>query len=118
MENLISDLVKLQKEFSFNEQREERESLNHALREISKFANAPKQLERADRLELNRLKTKVTKINATRRQRLVQKRIKEISNMDEVSPITQKFFIAIYKGDAGANYALKCKIKISFPLMY
>ena len=60
MENVISDLVELQKEFSFNEQREERESLNHALREMFKFTNAPKQLERADRLELNRLKSRIT----------------------------------------------------------
>ena len=53
---------------------------------------------------MNKLKSRVTEINATRRQRLVQNRIKEISNITEVSPITQKFFIA--------RYNRKCRNKL------
>ena len=82
MELLISDIIKLQKDFSFNLLKEERYSLNSTLKDLSKFANASKQLDRDERLELNRLKTKVTEINAIRRQRL--ERIKEIPNINEL----------------------------------
>ena len=104
MELLISDIIKLQKEFSFNLLKEEMDSLNSALIDLSKFANASKQLDRAERLELNRLKTKVSEINAIRRQRVVNERIKEIPNINELSGLGQKNFIS--------RYNKKCRNKL------
>ena len=85
MELLISDIIKLQKEFSSNLLKEERDSLNKALFELSKLANATRQLDRDERLDLNRLKAKVTEINTNKRQRLVNEIIKEIPNINELS---------------------------------
>ena len=90
MELIISKIIKLQKEFSFNLLKEERDSLKKALWDLSKLANATRQLDRDERIDLNKLKAKVTEINTNRKYRLINERIKEMPNIDELSGLGQK----------------------------
>ena len=110
MEHIISEIIKLQKEFSFNQLKEERETLKEAMCDLSKLANATRQLDRAERYEMNKIKAKITEINTIRKSRLINERIKEIPNIDELSGIGQKKFISRYNN--------KCRNKIcSLPVI-
>ena len=70
---------------------------------LSKLANVKRQLDRDERNEMNRLKAKVTEINTMKKTRLLNEKIKEIPNIEELSMMGQKFFISRYNN--------KCKNK-------
>ena len=96
MEHIISEIIKIQKDFSANLHKEERETLKEAMTNLSKLANVKRQLDRDERNEMNRLKAKVTEINTIKKSRLLNERIKEIPNIEELSVMGQKFFISRY----------------------
>ena len=104
MEQIILEIIKLQKDFSFNQQKEERETHKEAMCNLSKLANVTRQLDRDERNEMNRIKAKVTEINTIRKSRLLNERIKEIPNIDELSGMGQKKIISRYNN--------KCRNKI------
>ena len=60
MEHIISEIIKIQNEFSANQQKEERETLKEVMGNLSKLENVKRQLDRDERNEMNRLKAKVT----------------------------------------------------------
>ena len=72
--------------------------------DLAKLANAEKELDRSDRIELNKLKARVSELNSVKRSRKLNEKIKEIPNIEELSMMGQKFFISRYNN--------KCRNKI------
>ena len=56
----------MQREYNENLYKEERNTLKEAMSNLSKLANAEKELDRRDRIELNKLKAKVSELNSVK----------------------------------------------------